>query len=121
VATTHIPIWRMIAMEETSIAQRAGKWSEQLRAYGISSRIQSGETTIGGGSLPGETLSTMLLTLDAEQLPLSLEELARRLRLGRYPLIARIQRDTLLLDPRTVLEEQDEEVVRALLEVLPTT
>ncbi len=117
-ATTHIPTWRMIATPDNRLAQRAGTWAEQLRTHGIRARVQRGESTIGGGSLPGETLPTTLLALDAAHLALPLEELARHLRLRPTPVITRISRDTLLLDPRTVLEEQDEEVVRALSEEL---
>lgn len=117
-ATTHIPIWRMISMPTATIARRASTWAERLRTQGIQARTQRGESTIGGGSLPGETLPTTLLALEANHLELPLEELARRLRVRRLPIITRISRDTLLLDPRTVLEEQDEEVVRALVEGL---
>ena len=117
-ALTRIPIWRMIAAPENRLAQRAGKWAERLRGQGISARVQRGSSTIGGGSLPGETLPTMLLALEAAHLALPLEEIARLLRTRHIPIVARIQRDTLLLDPRTVLEEQDEEVTHALLEVL---
>jgi L-seryl-tRNA(Ser) seleniumtransferase len=113
-ATTHIPIWRMIAQSDRSLARRAGSWAERLQALGISARTQSGQSTIGGGSLPGETLPTELLALDATDLILPLEELARRLRLRSRPVVARIQHDALLLDPRTVLEEQDEDVFQAL-------
>jgi hypothetical protein len=38
--------------------------------------------------------------------------------LRSLPLIVRILRDALLIDPRTVLEEQDDEVVRAFVEEL---
>jgi L-seryl-tRNA(Ser) seleniumtransferase len=113
-AETHIPIWRMIAMPEEKLAQRANTWAERLRAQGISARIQRGVSTIGGGSLPGETLPTTLLALPANELALSLEELVRRLRQRSQPIVARIQHDALLLDPRTVLEEQDEEIIKAL-------
>jgi L-seryl-tRNA(Ser) seleniumtransferase len=51
-------------------------------------------------------------------MPVPLDELAKRLRTRPTPVIARISRDMLLLDPRTVLKEQDEEVVRALVEVV---
>lgn len=115
-ATTHIPIWRMIALPAATIAKRANNWAEQLHAQGINVHTQRGESTIGGGSLPGETLPTTLLALDAAQVGMSLEELARRLRVRRLPVVARISRDTLLLDPRTVLEEQDDEMMRALRE-----
>lgn len=115
-ATTHIPIWRMIATPDNQLAQRAGTWAERLRAHGMRARVQRGESTIGGGSLPGEVLPTTLLALDAAHIAFPLEELTRRLRLRPIPIVARISRDTLLLDPRTVLEEQDEEMMRALLE-----
>ncbi len=109
-AESTIPIWRMIAQGPEKLASRAQCWAEKLQTRGIAARVQRGESTVGGGSLPGETLPTSLLALDAAHTPVPLSELARRLRLRSTPIIARIQHDTLLLDPRTVLEEQDEEV-----------
>ena len=117
-AEKHIPVWRMISARPEKIATRAASWAAQLQAQGISARTQRGESTVGGGSLPGETLPTTLLALDAARVPLPLDELARRLRLRSTPIITRILRDTLLLDPRTVLKEQDEEVVQGLREVI---
>ncbi len=115
-AETHIPVWRMISTQPKHISSRAASWVSKLQAHGIPARTQRGESTVGGGSLPGETLPTTLLALDAAHVPLPLEELAKRLRLRRTPLIARIHHDTLLLDPRTVLPEQDKEVIRAIVE-----
>ena len=117
-AGTHIPIWRMIAASPASISSRAASWVSELQKYGIPARMQRGESTVGGGSLPGETLPTTLLALDARSVSMSLDELAKRLRLRSLPLIVRILRDALLVDPRTVLEEQDNEVVQAFVEEL---
>jgi L-seryl-tRNA(Ser) seleniumtransferase len=117
-AETHIPIWRMIAASSGSIAGRAASWVSKLQQYGIPARMQRGESTVGGGSLPGDTLPTTLLALDAGNVSIPLDELAKRLRLRSVPLIVRILRDALLIDPRTVLEEQDDEVVRAFVEGL---
>jgi len=117
-AETHIPIWRMIAASPGSIAGRAASWVSRLQKYGIPARMQRGESTVGGGSLPGETLPTTLLALDAGNVSMSLDELAKRLRLRNSPLIVRILRDALLVDPRTVLEEQDNAVVQAFVEEL---
>ena len=117
-AETHIPIWRMIAASPANIAGRAASWVSRLQKYGIPARMQHGESTVGGGSLPGETLPTTLLALDAGNVSMSLDELAKRLRLRNSPLIVRILRDALLVDPRTVLEEQDNEVVQAFVEEL---
>lgn len=113
-AQSHIPIWRMIAAPTEKLARRASSWATQL--HNISARLQRGKSTVGGGSLPGETLPTMLLALDAASIPMPLEALSQRLRLRPTPIITRILRDTLLLDPRTVLEEQDEELIEALTE-----
>ena len=117
-AETRIPIWRMIAASSGSIAGRAASWVSKLQKYGIPARMQRGESTVGGGSLPGETLPTTLLALDAGNVSIPLDELAKRLRLRSLPLIVRILRDALLIDPRTVLEEQDNEIVQALVEEL---
>src|SRR5437660_11848276 len=108
----------MIAARPEKIASRSGNWAAKLQARGIAARTQRGESTVGGGSLPGETLPTTLLAIDAAHVSLSLDELARQLRMRNIPIITRILRDTLLLDPRTVLDEQDKEVVLGLLEVL---
>ncbi|HZU68387.1 MAG TPA: L-seryl-tRNA(Sec) selenium transferase [Ktedonobacteraceae bacterium] len=115
-AETHIPIWRMISTSPAKVASRATSWSSQFQAYGIAARTQRGESTIGGGSLPGETLPTTLLAIDAAHVSIPLDELAKRLRTRKIPIIGRIFRDTLLLDPRTVLEEQDGEVIEGLVE-----
>ncbi len=117
-AETHIPLWRMIAASPTSIAGRAASWVSRLQQYGIPARMQQGESTVGGGSLPGETLPTTLLALDAGNVSMSLDELAKRLRLRSPSIITRILRDALLIDPRTVMNEQDNEVVLALVKEL---
>ena len=115
-AETHIPVWRMISTRPERIASRANSWANKLQAKSISARTQRGESTIGGGSLPGETLPTTQVALPAEHIALPLNELAKRLRMRQTPIVTRILRDTLLLDPRTVLEEQDKEVLQALME-----
>ena len=120
-AATHIPIWQMIAATPASLASRATNWASQLQKQGIAAHTQRGESTVGGGSLPGETLPTTLLALDATHVSLPLDELAHHLRTRKTPIITRIQRDTLLLDPRTVLKEQDREVVVALIEEAGST
>jgi len=115
-AETHIPTWRMIAAPPEKLAQRAARWANRLRSAGIAAHTQRGESTVGGGSLPGETLPTTLLALDAAAVPMPLDDLSRRLRLRPTPIITRILRDALLLDPRTVLEEEDKELVDGLVE-----
>ena len=68
---------------------------------------------VGGGSLPEESLPTRLLALGGDG-SLDVQALARRLREGEPPVVARIERDTLLLDPRTVDPRQDRILLKAL-------
>ncbi len=119
-AETHIPIWRMITLSQEKLSARVSHWASMLRSQGIEVQIQRGESTIGGGSLPGETLPTLLLALHASTLSVPLEELTHRLRNHHTPIVARIAHNALLLDLRTVLEEQDEDGVQALIDVLNT-
>ncbi len=98
-AERQVPVWRMIAAEPDELKARARSWAEQL---GCGEAIP-GESTVGGGSLPGETLPTWLLALDSP----SPNRTLARLRQCRPPIIARVLDARLVLDPRTVLIEQD--------------
>jgi len=108
-ATKKIPVWRMIAMPLAEVANRAEAWRARLAERGLEVRVMDGQSAVGGGSLPGETLPTKLIAITSE----SPDDLARRLRLGEPAVIARIQADTVVLDPRTVLPEQDEALLSA--------
>ena len=74
------------------------------------------ESTIGGGSLPGQTLPTRALALEVP----SPDALAAHLRGADPPVVARIEDDRLLLDPRTVLPEQDASLVEVIRATLAT-
>jgi len=102
-AVEKVPVWRMIAMPLETIRARAEGWAAQLQAAGIPASVRQARSTVGGGSLPGQTLPTVVLALE----PASPDDLAARLRVQEPPVIARIEEDRLLLDPRTVLPEED--------------
>src|SRR5262245_25810658 len=55
-ATQAVPVWRMIALTVEQIASRAEAWRGALAEAGIAAEVVAGESAIGGGSLPGETL-----------------------------------------------------------------
>jgi L-seryl-tRNA(Ser) seleniumtransferase len=107
-----IPVWRMISMPVDEVERRARLWAQAL---GDLAKVIEGETMIGGGSLPGSTLSTRLVAVgDKEGRKNLAQSLARGLRHNEPPVIGRINGDVLLLDPRTVLPEKDEAVLSAL-------
>ena len=102
-ATSVIPVWRMIAMPLPIIEERAGAWAAGLAALGLPEAVVRPErSAIGGGSLPGETLPTAVLSLSLADAPGGEAAVLQRLRRGRPPLIARAAEGRLLLDPRTV-------------------
>jgi L-seryl-tRNA(Ser) seleniumtransferase len=106
-----IPIARMLAATKNEVEARALSIVRALAgASGLSSRVVDGQSTIGGGSAPGSTLPTALLELQSDSV--SASALAARLRAGRPPVIARIERDRVVLDLRTVLPDQDEAVIQ---------
>jgi L-seryl-tRNA(Ser) seleniumtransferase len=69
---------------------------------------------VGGGSLPGGSLPTRLVAISGSR---DIQAISRKLRLREVPVIGRIDKDKLLLDPRTVLPEEDEILIQALREI----
>jgi len=102
-ATSEVPVWRMIAATEDSVEGRAVAW----RKYLGQGEIVPGRSTVGGGSLPEETLPTTLLALEVKP-P---NAFAGRLREVDPPIIARVEEDRVILDPRTVLADQEDDLL----------
>ncbi|MEK6221870.1 MAG: L-seryl-tRNA(Sec) selenium transferase, partial [Chloroflexota bacterium] len=98
-AVREVPIWQMISTDAELIKERARKWMEHR---GEGERV-AGFSTVGGGSLPGESLPTFLLALDVPK-PKKFVEALRR---ARPAIIARIEDKRVMIDPRTVMIKQE--------------
>ncbi|MBI2913948.1 MAG: L-seryl-tRNA(Sec) selenium transferase, partial [Chloroflexi bacterium] len=98
------------------IQRRARRWA---RAIGPPARVVDGRSMVGGGSLPEESLPSKLLAIPRDGAYVS--DLARRLRLGDPPVVARVERDMLLLDPRSVQPNEDRALIAALTAALTQT
>lgn len=109
-AETQIPIWRMISEPVDQIERRAKMWIEAIGE----GELMEGKSTIGGGSLPGETLPTWLVALEAR----SPNRLLSAFRETQPAIIARLEDDRLVLDPRTVLIEQEEHLLSNLKNII---
>ncbi|UCF59895.1 MAG: L-seryl-tRNA(Sec) selenium transferase [Anaerolineaceae bacterium] len=109
-AVQEIPIWQMIAAPLDQLQTRSETWAKRLGQ----GEVISGRSTVGGGSLPEETLPTSMLALSVKY-P---NAFTSHLRKADPPIIARIEDDRVVLDPRTVLVEQEEDLLRALTELL---
>ena len=105
-----IPIWEMIAASIGDLEKRAAAWKELLQA----GDLIEGRSTIGGGSLPEETLPTILLAMNVGQ-P---NRFLSLLRAESPAIVARVDQERVVFDPRSVLPEQDEALVAGIRAVL---
>jgi L-seryl-tRNA(Ser) seleniumtransferase len=108
-----IPVWRMIAAPLDQLSRRARGWSRACGPYG---EATAGRSTVGGGSLPGQGLPTMVCAVAAPDGDAN--ALARKLRMATTPVITRISDGRVLLDPRTVDSREDGQVESALVSAL---
>lgn len=102
-AEQEIPVWRMIASPLENLKERVERWAGLLQ----NGTVVEGNSTVGGGSLPEETLRTWLLAIKVR----SPNSLLDKLRAGHPAVIARLEDDMVVFDPRTVLPEQDEVMI----------
>ncbi len=109
-AEREIPIWKMISMPLDEVKARAENWARELGAGSVSAN----EATVGGGSLPGESFPSYVLSLSVK----SPDKFLKKLREQNPPIIARTENDKILFDPRTVLPEQDQLLITILQSLL---
>jgi L-seryl-tRNA(Ser) seleniumtransferase len=110
VATREIPVWRQIAAPVGELDARAA------RVVGLvaGARVAEVRATVGGGSLPGETLPSRAVAIDGA----SPDRLLARLRAGTPAVVGRIEDGVVLLDLRTVDPADDEALAAALADAL---
>ena len=114
-AEQEIPVWRMISAPAETVKQRAVSWQSKLESP---AEVIPSRSAIGGGSLPGETLPSWVLSMSCQGIDGGAEEVMRRLRASDPPVIARIEDDRVMLDPRTVLLEDEDSFLQSLSSVL---
>jgi len=109
-AVHEVPIWQMMARLPEHLRQTVERWRRKLDQ----GEVISGMSTIGGGSLPEESLPTFLLALDIK----SPDRFLESLRGQSPPIIARTENDRILLDPRTVMPEEEGALLLGLMNAL---
>ncbi len=110
-AEQEIPVWRMISATSESLKKRAHGWLSSLSGpYSVSQT----RSAVGGGSLPGETLPSWALVLEASAFSGGAAGVMKLLRENHPPLIGRVEEESILFDPRTVAPEEDDQLLSAL-------
>ncbi len=106
-AVEAIPVWRMISTTAETLRARAEALADTI---GPRASVVEMRSTVGGGSLPGETLASFGLALEAR----SANGLLTALRRGEPAVIGRIEDDRVVLDLRTVEPDADRALGRAI-------
>jgi L-seryl-tRNA(Ser) seleniumtransferase len=109
-ATKKIPVWMMIAANLEELDVRARRWTERLKSTGLDIGVIDARSTVGGGSLPEETLPTRALAISMREA----DAFVSRLRQNFPPIIARIEQDRVVFDPRTVLASEEDKLLEGI-------
>ena len=110
-ATSRVPVWRMIAATTDGLLVRAAAIVAAMPdAVSDHVEIASMTSAVGGGSLPGETLASVGLRIAGRRPTV----LAARLRAGDPPVIGRVEDDAVVLDLRTIDPADDATLAAAL-------
>ena len=112
-ASTTVPVARMLLMTVGEVEFRATALAAKLAGHDcFDVDVVAGVSTVGGGGAPGSALPTRLTRLKPRHG--SVTALEARLRSLKPPIVSRIEHDRVLLDLRTVMPEQDDELLTAL-------
>jgi L-seryl-tRNA(Ser) seleniumtransferase len=117
-ALREVPTLRMLRRDLADIADQANRIAAAIgeRTSATIATTTDGFSQMGSGSLPTQNLATKLVTVRSNSIEAG--ELATRLRAGTPPVFARVHKGDLLLDPRTLLDGEEEMLVRAVVEAL---
>jgi L-seryl-tRNA(Ser) seleniumtransferase len=119
-AADRIPLWRMMAMPLSTLSRRASSLASALASeLGANATVVPAESFIGGGSAPLQGIPTMAVAIAAPfPAPFDSEtSLARALRQGDPPVVARVQKGLVLFDLRTIPLAQDPDLLDAVRKV----
>lgn len=117
-ALREVPTLRMLRKDLSEIGKQAEYIAQQLEHLNIDAQVNvaGGFSQMGSGSLPTQNLATTHVVIRPKKS--SAEFLARSLRQYKTPVFTRIQNDQVLIDPRTLLDGDDQIIINAVSEIL---
>jgi L-seryl-tRNA(Ser) seleniumtransferase len=117
-ALREVPVLRMLGTPLAELRQRAESLAVRLRPLaGIASvGVSEDVAFVGGGSLPDQTMKTVVVEVTPAQL--SDADLSHRLRLGSPAVLCRVRDGKLVLDVRTIFSEQEASLLAAFQQAL---
>ena len=104
-AMEEIPTLRMLTLDLNRLKQRGRRLMRRLAGVtGVEAVLKEDVSQVGGGSLPLQELPTMVIALKPRSL--SVNDLEKRLRQGQPAIVSRISREEVILDLRTIFDEE---------------
>ena len=104
-ARREIPVLAMLTKPAEAIKKEAEALAEELNAMGFTATVEPDKSQVGGGSCPGESLNTFVVAVKSEKF--SAAEMEASLRRNKTPIVLRIAKDRILIDPRTLQPGND--------------
>lgn len=118
-----IPFLKLLGTNIEILEERARQIQGLLKEQGIASEVRRNISKIGGGSCPREGIDTMVLAIPLPRKKLL--EVEQKMRIPEdsslIPVIGRIQKETLILDFRTIFENDLVELGKNLKQSTPYT
>ena len=111
-AHAEVPVMQMLARTAEELAQRARNLVESLDETAAQFELTAGESTLGGGAGPTSTFPTTLIAVTHPAR--SAQDIERHLRTSSPPIISRISEGKVLIDLRTVFDDQLQQLCAAL-------
>ena len=106
-----VPALHMISLRADELHSRAERMCSQLNEAGIEGEVRPGLSVIGGGSTPDQSLPTFVVALQLREVV----RWEKALRAGDPAVVARVEDDCLILDLRTVFEDEEGKLAEALM------
>jgi len=113
VADQEVPVIRGISARIEQVKERAARFATLLAARsGLRTGLEEGQTVIGGGSAPGVRLPTVVVTVESTEL--SAATIESMLRGSEIPIIARTEKDRVVIDLRTVAPGDESLIIQTI-------
>ena len=117
-AIKNIPVLSLITKDLKEIEKNANALFNKIEKLKDVADINVEDTLsqIGGGSLPAERIKSKSVTIMPKNI--STQSLEAKLRAGKNPVVGRISEEKLILDMRTVLEDEIDILAQKLIDIL---
>ena len=115
----HIPLLQLLTEPIDQLKKRAeatAKTIQENSSDDLTVQTVSDTTYLGGGSVPGQEIATFCIVLEHQSI--SPDEISRRLRTCKTPLLGRIHDNRFTIDFRSVFATEDSSIANAVVEAL---